>query len=361
MADYRPPSFLQPQQYGNFGKSLDDLLNAYVTSRQLRNQDQRLGMEQQRFDMQKQNFEADRGASLIANQGVDTGEVARNPDLLRQAMMTQPPAQQQGPWAGGMNQAPQGVQQPNEDPGVLALRGLLDTHRQSRAMSQRGQMAKIQGEEAGALKDLAQRDLYSAEARAYAGAGGKPMTPNQKAQIEGGMYDDFTRSQIFKDFSDVKASYRNIATLGKGKNGITDVATIYSFIKLIDPGSVVRNEEIKLSANANPLAQRIALAWNNAKSGRLSTEQMNKEILGAAGIIYDQQLKNLNDFRGGFKGRQEQYGISHDIATPDFSIPQAEIDSIRGVQQKGPEPGMIKGGYRFRGGDPANQQSWEKI
>lgn len=47
---------------------------------------------------------------------------------------------------------------------------------------------------------------------------------------------------------------------------------------------------------------------------------------------------------------------------------QAAIDTIRkineryaGVAPSGPPIGQIEGGYRFKGGDPADRNAWEKV
>jgi len=52
------------------------------------------------------------------------------------------------------------------------------------------------------------------------------------------------------------------------------------------------------------------------------------------------------------------------IRSPDQIINKRTGQPVSGqAAQKAqpPTPGMVKNGYRFKGGDPANQASWEKV
>ena len=58
----------------------------------------------------------------------------------------------------------------------------------------------------------------------------------------------------------------------------------------------------------------------------------------------------------GFDPEALGYGQKQAVSAkkPGGLIPSAQAAS-------GPKPGMVDGGYRFKGGDPANPQSWERV
>lgn len=60
--------------------------------------------------------------------------------------------------------------------------------------------------------------------------------------------------------------------------GITDVAAIFSFIKGIDPGSVVRDSEVQLFQQTIGLIERLELNITNKKDGRVLSAAQIKEL-----------------------------------------------------------------------------------
>jgi hypothetical protein len=59
---------------------------------------------------------------------------------------------------------------------------------------------------------------------------------------------------------------------------LADIAIVYELIKAFDPGSVVKEGEVKLVGSANSLGGRTTLALNNIKSGQKITPQQRAWI-----------------------------------------------------------------------------------
>jgi len=94
------------------------------------------------------------------------------------------------------------------------------------------------------------------------------------------------------DFSDPKKAKR---TFRLGENGdiitvtakrtfqnVRDIGLLFSFIKMLDPDSTVRESEITLTDSATPKAHRMKLLYDQAVAGTLMTEEMRNGILSAA-------------------------------------------------------------------------------
>lgn len=69
-----------------------------------------------------------------------------------------------------------------------------------------------------------------------------------------------------------------LATPEEDGTGITDVAAIFSFIKGIDPGSVVRDSEVQLFQQTIGLIEKIRLGAKNTAEGRVLSAAQIKEL-----------------------------------------------------------------------------------
>ncbi len=95
-------------------------------------------------------------------------------------------------------------------------------------------------------------------------------------------------SQLTPDkFGDIKVN-----ALSRGKEGpaikfkdpsaARDAAIIINFMKLADPGSVVREGEFKMAANLGPLGESIKAAWLKRTEGPMLTDRLRSELVEAA-------------------------------------------------------------------------------
>lgn len=269
---YQRPPGLEETQYPDVGGALDKLYNAYLQNRQY--QDSRTAQ----------------GLGL-AEKGIDPTSIG---------MQSNPAF---GPLLERWNQA--------QAQSRLASKSALD-FQASQTRENQAQAAKLERENSTPV------------------APGAVTDPYKRSQIEGQIMDDFMKSQSVKDFDQVKNAVRNISALSSKKGGISDVGQLYSFVKILDPNSVVREGEIALSQNAVPGLDKVALAWNNFRAGRINTEDMNKQIKLAAKDIYGQRLLGLREVQGAYATRAKQYGLNESVVTPDLSIPQVEMEQMFG-------------------------------
>jgi len=86
-----------------------------------------------------------------------------------------------------------------------------------------------------------------------------------------------------------------IGTPEEDGTGITDVAAIFSFIKGIDPGSVVRESEVQLFQETIGLIERIELNVENKTEGRVLSGDQIKELKRYAKVIGELMSRKFND------------------------------------------------------------------
>jgi len=184
-----------------------------------------------------------------------------------------------------------------------------------------------------------------------------PQTGETEVIFEGEVGDDdFTTQQKFsntfkirsellaqsKDFQKIRSSWGRIQSAAKDPSAAGDLAIIFNFMKILDPGSVVRESEFATAENAAGVPQRIRNWWNKVLYGtRLGAATQEEKRLGldsqsreeAASDASSQRADFVNTAKGLFeselstqKERQaesrrtaESFNLDPNQAVPDLT------------------------------------------
>jgi hypothetical protein len=125
-------------------------------------------------------------------------------------------------------------------------------------------------------------------------------------------------------------------------------------MKMLDPGSVVREQEFANAQNAAGVPERVRAAYNNALRGERLTDNTRADFLDRAGRLFSTQLDTANKTREVYGSLADQYGFSRDRVTPDLSL-GVTTDIIRPkAAPKFTGSGLLGNGYPSA---PADLQS----
>jgi hypothetical protein len=124
-----------------------------------------------------------------------------------------------------------------------------------------------------------------------------PIDIGQKGfENERGLGKDFRSEPIYKDFSDMQTAYTQVVSSLKQGTPIGDVAGATKVMKLLDPGSVVRESELGIAMAAGGRMDRLQNYFNNLMTGQKLTpqqrddfERLSNELYAAAGQAYNQK------------------------------------------------------------------------
>lgn len=127
----------------------------------------------------------------------------------------------------------------------------------------------------------------------------------------------FKSEPIYKDLSDIKSSYGQvISSLAQG-TPIGDVAGATKVMKLLDPGSVVRESELGIAMAAAGRMDRLQNYFNNMMTGQKLTptqrddfQKLSNELYSVASQTYNQKLGDYKQFGNayGFKNLDTALG-----------------------------------------------------
>lgn len=153
---------------------------------------------------------------------------------------------------------------------------------------------------------------------------------------------EYTGRPDVKSFKGQATAFAQINAAAAQPDAAGDLALIFSFMKLMDPGSTVREGEFLTAQNATGVDQRTRNVWNNLQTGeRLSPEQ-RAEFIGRAGKLYEAARIQNESTETQFRDIASQYGYDTDRAVPDVSYqsPYAPAQSPRpGARPPAPPAG----------------------
>jgi Arc/MetJ-type ribon-helix-helix transcriptional regulator len=138
--------------------------------------------------------------------------------------------------------------------------------------------------------------------------------------------DDFTRDS--KDFVQRAQSYGTVLASAKDPSAAGDLSLIFAYMKMLDPGSVVREGEFATAQNAASVPDRIRNVYNKAISGeRLGAGQRGDFVARAKGIY------------GSAKQRQDAIVQTYTTRAQRAKLPPEMVVMDFGAGVEGPAPG----------------------
>jgi hypothetical protein len=136
---------------------------------------------------------------------------------------------------------------------------------------------------------LISQEVYKAEVeRLRAG------TPQNVWQEAGDLRREFSAIPSIRQFADQSDAFGRIAASAQNPSAAGDLALIASYMKLLDPGSTVREGEAASAQNAAGVPERIRALWNNLSKGERLTASQRSDFLNRAKLIYESAEGSYN-------------------------------------------------------------------
>jgi hypothetical protein len=135
-----------------------------------------------------------------------------------------------------------------------------------------------------------------------------------------------------KHFTDVKEAFARIKSAEN--TGAGDIALVYSYMKILDPTSVVREGEFATAQNSAGIPAAVVAAYNKALNGerltkgqRDSFQSQGQKLLNAAGVREKEVRKGIDNIAG-------NYGLNKgNIYFNDADVTNAGAQQANGQQK----------------------------
>jgi len=126
--------------------------------------------------------------------------------------------------------------------------------------------------------------------------------------------------KLAQDFDDASKSFVTQAAAKSRIDAVTqnpsaggDIALIFSFMKLLDPTSVVREGEFATAANAGSIPERVKSQYNAALSGEKLSDAIRQDFVGQAQKIYNSAKSQQDKVSAIYTQRANAYGVPVDL------------------------------------------------
>lgn len=113
-------------------------------------------------------------------------------------------------------------------------------------------------------------------------------------------------------FQDARTSYYALRNLQANPNGVNAVATIFAFMKALDPGSTVREGEQASAQNTGGVPTAITNAYNHALSGNGLSDDQRRQMVLAAGDQLNARARAYNESTARFREQLRGAGANYD-------------------------------------------------
>ncbi len=171
-------------------------------------------------------------------------------------------------------------------------------------------------EEAAARRAEEARKARSAqleeEAAARAGRGEQRDIEAKEFTQIGSLRTEFLGIPEVKEFRQVRNATRQIIDLTSKGTPIANIGSVFSLMKILDPGSTVREGEAASVQNAAGVPDRFRNAYNQLLSGQGLSETQRKDMADVARSIYNQRLDGYNELANTYRGLLSELGADPD-------------------------------------------------
>jgi hypothetical protein len=168
----------------------------------------------------------------------------------------------------------------------------------------------------GAMLENAQSNRDAASITAGATRDAASMRRDQDTEMK--LADDY-RGQS-KDFRDASAAYKQItATLDSAtKSPAATLAAATKFMKILDPGSVVRESELGMALAASGVIDRMANYMNTLQRGKVLTENQVKDFKDISTKIYQAAQETQKMVDADYGAKAKAYKLRSEMITQDL-------------------------------------------
>ena len=158
-------------------------------------------------------------------------------------------------------------------------------------------------------------------------------TTQQNFQRADKLRDEFNNQS--KEFIGVANSYQRILDSAADPSAAGDLSLIFNYMKVLDPGSTVREGEFATAQQAGSIPARVVAQYNKVLNGeRLAPEQRTDFVDRADRLYKGQETRWKKNTRDRYETLARQLaGIDPKYVIGDFSVPQAPA-----AQQPGAAP-----------------------
>jgi len=197
---------------------------------------------------------------------------------------------------------------------LLTASGAIDAGVMDAIIKQTGQ-GNVAAEGASPLGKIAQdvnaglipKSVLDTAIRVEEKAGEDGLTLQQRISEEARLRGEYSKRT--EDLSAAERNFSVIQTAAADDSGAGDIALVTSFMKMLDPGSVVRETEFATAANAGGLLARLSTIADRVENGKFLSAQQRADFERLAGEYLNAAKAQEVNVQAGYQRIVDSYGL----------------------------------------------------
>src|SRR3990167_10856070 len=143
---------------------------------------------------------------------------------------------------------------------------------------------------------------------------------------------EFNALQEIKDFKNARDSWNRARDVPNDGSG--DLTLIYSYIKALDPNSVVREGEINISKATGSVPNNLITSYKRVKEGKLLSDEQRAEYQSEVGRFYNYKAQIAQQSQAHYSGLASDMGANpEDVVGGIGKIETAKVPELPDIQQ----------------------------
>ena len=164
------------------------------------------------------------------------------------------------------------------------------------------------------------------------------MSTTDSSKDAANLRKEFTAQSKELGYRDLQNAWNKVQSAEK--TGAGDLTILYSYIKALDPTSVVREGEINLTKAAESIPSNIIRAYQQAKQGKIMSDKLRSEMTREVGLMYNERAKQQQELNAYYSGLATDMQIDPqkvvggvgkvDLAKIPQAMPQEQQQGLQG-------------------------------
>ena len=127
-----------------------------------------------------------------------------------------------------------------------------------------------------------------------------------------------------------RSAYGRIQASAEDASAAGDLALIFNYMKILDPGSTVREGEFANAQNSGSVPTRIRGLYNQVMEGTRLTDAQRADFVNRAGRLFNKAVEEQSERNSRFRQRGINSGLPEmmidPILPPAVAVPIADFD-----------------------------------
>lgn len=147
---------------------------------------------------------------------------------------------------------------------------------------------------------------------------------------------DFRSEPVYKAHQEMQSAYSQIQQSLKQASPAGDLAGATKIMKILDPGSVVRESELGMAMQASGLMDRVVNYADNIMKGTKLTPTQRADFQRLADALFSESVKQYNAKRSEYQGIAERNQLNVQDVLGSESVGPSAADGGWSIKPKGP-------------------------